>query len=393
MVMNNMMMDSGGIHITGGAVDTSISAYFTIVGEGESISDYFTTVDELVHGAGDVKTDIEGEIIGSAPKNKKIIKYDNDRKAAKKDETMRALLPEKVTDCAIGAKGDVCLNDDVLAKLRQVMKMENAAAKEVMAAAKKKTNCGDEKCVVKAMADDLGPRLVKDTLKFAFKIDGPTDSELFDHISIEHVMMQYRFRDKTFFPYNFNMINYADCSFRNGRVLNTPDTLATVKMSAIYADGYRTAGCIINSDTYQGPGKHWMALFVDMREPKCTVEFFNSSGNSPAPEWVNWMIKTKNNIEDEVKKINPAITTVEMVRGSNLRHQHSRTECGAYSLFYVWARLNRVPIEYFSKTPIPDQLMFEFRQHLFAGERGIANGRFDFDKYAKSVNIKWEHDD
>jgi hypothetical protein len=61
-----------------------------------------------------------------------------------------------------------------------------------------------------------------------------------------------------------------------------------------------------------------------------------------------------------------------------------------YSLFYIFARLNGVPKEYFIKNPVPDQLMFEFRQLLFSGEKGLTGGKFNWDKYRGQVSVSWE---
>jgi hypothetical protein len=124
-----------------------------------------------------------------------------------------------------------------------------------------------------------------------------------------------------------------------------------------------------------------MALFADARNSdRWTVEFFNSSGNAPAPEWVSWLVKTKAGMElilDREKKKIP----VEIMKVSSIRHQQSRSECGLYSLFYIWARLHNIPPEYFMENPIPDQLMFEFRQHLFEDPKRKTVKKFDWTAY------------
>jgi hypothetical protein len=185
------------------------------------------------------------------------------------------------------------------------------------------------------------------------------------------------------------MINYASYSWRNGQVSSSPDTLATISMSDLAQKNYKCAGCVINSDRYQGNGKHWMALFADWRDnSKWTVEFFNSSGNSPAPEWINWLIKTKNQLENMAadKPIE-----VEVCNVVGRRQQYSKSECGPYSLFYIWARLNNIKSSYFLENEIPDKYMFEFRQHLFNDkEIGVINGVFDWERYKGAVQIEWE---
>jgi hypothetical protein len=218
------------------------------------------------------------------------------------------------------------------------------------------------------------------------------------------------------------MLNYASYSYRNGYIVNKPDTLATINFDQLYygklsivsldqARGikpatraalsgqggscvkYRRAGCVINTDKYQGPGKHWMALFVDTTTPTWTVEFFNSSGNNPAPEWVNWMEKTKNILERIISSDSSDSNkrpVVEIIKSSNQQHQWSRSECGLYSLFYIWARLNHLSVEYFALNTIPDQLMFEFRHHLFHDQSRKQLKHFNWDKYQSDVKLEWE---
>ena len=246
-----------------------------------------------------------------------------------------------------------------------------------LAEAERKLNCRDEKCVLRTMENVLGVERVTGEIASRIKVEGPTDVTLLNNVNIDNVMRQWMYAFPDFFAYNFNMLNYATHSYHGSRVLNTPDTLATIGFDKLMREGYRKAGCIINSDVYQGPGEHWMALFADAQNG--TVEFYNSSGNAPAPEWINWMMKTRD-------MIGP---TAEIVRVTKIRHQQSKSECGPFSLFYVWARLHGVPPSYFATTTVPDQLMFEFRQHLFGTARKPT--RFDYDAFKAEVTIKWEN--
>jgi hypothetical protein len=242
------------------------------------------------------------------------------------------------------------------------------------------------------MSSKLGEDVVEHEININLKVEGPTDSKLLSNINIDSTLQQWTIRWSDFYPYNFHMLNYASYSYRNGRVVHKPDTLATLPFDDLYYGRtgrvYRCAACVINTDTYQGPGQHWMALFADARGVKWSVEFFNSSGNSPAPEWVNWMEKTKTIMENILT--NSDHNSVEMVKVSSIRHQKSRSECGLYSLFYIWARLNGVPYEYFSENHIPDQLMFEFRQHLFNDPRRTKLKSFDWSTYQGTAKIQWD---
>lgn len=300
-------------------------------------------------------------------------KYDNDHGPVEKDPIISSLLPDKITECSlVGPGAGSCLSIDSIKKIASKLKTDEPIDK-VIDASKNILGCATARCVVQKLDIDIG----KDAANF--KIKGPIDTSLLSNYNIDGVMRQYAARFPDFYPYNFNMLNYMDYSFHDGAIINEPDSLATVQFSDLHARGFRRAGCIINTDVYQGQGKHWMALFVDSTVP--SVEFFNSSGNAPAPEWISYMVKTKDQLEELTRR------TAQMVKVTNIRHQQSKTECGVYSLFYVWARLNKVPYSYFIDKPIPDQLMFEFRQHLFDGSPFV---EFDFHDYTKKFRIQWE---
>lgn len=336
------------------------------------------------------------------------VKYSSDHSApVAKDEIIAAVIPEKVSECIGESLTGSCMRPQTLERVLKIglagknetggrvgpLPIGGTAGeiREAVSAVAKKLGCDTNACILEALEPELGKQLVSDELRYisSRQVDGPTDVQLLSNVHIDGVMKVYAGLFPDFYPYNFNMANYASYSFRDGYIENTPDSLATVQFRDLYADGFKCCGCIINTDKYQGPGQHWMALFADTRGPTWTIEFFNSSGNVPAPEWVNWMVKTKMQAEDIAEKMKPR-PIVELVKCSQIRHQQSRTECGLYSLFYIYARLCGVPVEYFMKSPIPDQLMFEFRQHLFNSKRGLVKGVFDWKKYTNEVKVKWE---
>lgn len=328
----------------------------------------------------------------------RVVIYKNDHEQpAKKDEVISALIPDTISECAIYLEkpaGEPCTSAETIEEIGKALNVTGSPA-QIIEAAKTHLGCENERCVLGKLTPVLGEERVRKEISAVLKVKGPTDTQLLSNIHIDTTLKQWSLKFTDFFPYNFNMLNYASYSYDKGYVYKRPDTLATILFIDLYygqIDGrkYRCAACVINSDTYQGEGKHWMALFADARgNDRWTVEFFNSSGNNPAPEWVNWLEKTSAGmsliLEREKRKI-----PIEVLKVSEIRHQQSRTECGLYSLFYIWARLNGVPPEYFMKVPIPDQLMFEFRQHLFDDPRRKALKRFDWNEYKRTARIEWE---
>ena len=222
--------------------------------------------------------------------------------------------------------------------------------------------------------------MAKQELTENFKRLGPTDTSLLSNYDIDGTLQQWQntlFKD--FFAYDFNMADYQQI---NG-------SLATVSVPELYKRGIRTIGCIINTDVSTGRGKHWMALFGDFRSesPKFTIEFFNSSGNAPESHWKLWLHNTKNAMDDIAKSAGKQCKCVVVSRKC---HQKSQTKCGVYSLYYIWSRLKGVPYTQFSNIRITDELMFEFRQHLFYDPKRPPIRQFNYEEYANNTKIKWE---
>lgn len=306
------------------------------------------------------------------------------------EKIFRKVTPA-LTECALGTATDgICIRDSALKKVAKTHKITSTDRALILEGAMTSTGCSTQKCVlektIKGTHDD--PTELLDSLREDVKVTGPTNSKLLSNVHIDNTLRQWSAHIPEFFAYNFNMLDYARHSWRHGAVQDSPDTLATVNLAEVFAGKHKAAGCIINSDTYHGPGKHWMALFVDARgRDRWTVEFFNSSGNSPAPEWVNWLVKTRGQLEELSRDSG---IPVEIVNVIGLRQQYSKSECGVYSLYYVWARLQGIPPETFKRVHIPDKYMFEFRQHLFVESSDTPVKEFDWAEYQKRTPIVWE---
>lgn len=301
------------------------------------------------------------------------------------DNIAHELIPNDVSECALitgKGNGDICVSDEAIKALKVVAKTNDKDPKKVMEAAKKKLGCETQRCVLKSneFKNVVGVHAADREIKENLKINGPTSTALLSNINIDATLRQWGKKFKDFYPYNFNMVDYEERG----------DTLATVDVKDLYDRGYRTFACVINSDTYKGKGEHWMALFGDMRsDNKWTVEFFNSSGRAPVHEFAKWLTKTKNRFDDIIREYNLG-AIAESVKVAKIQHQKTRTECGVYSLYYIWARLHGTPYTYFLDTEISDALCFEFRQHLFYDPARKPVKRFNYKEFEGSANIKWE---
>lgn len=314
------------------------------------------------------------------------------------------LIPKKQSECATYlnldndiSDSDVCSSQQLIERVARVTNLDAnlADTRAIIDGAKKITECDTERCVLTKLRPQLGNKVVNHELDTRFKVEGPRGSDWLGDNNIDATLKQWHIKFPDFFPYNFNMRNYASYSLDKDtmRVINEPDTLASINFEDLFEKGFRTAACICNTDTYQGKGKHWIALFVDARDnsPEWTAEIFDSAGVTPYPEWQSWLSKTKIQLNELLDGGGGGNKKKEgfSVRASRMRHQDSNSECGVYSLFYVWARLNGISYRAFQENKVPDKLMFEFRQHLFHSNGWKDEDNFDWDEYQRKVKIEW----
>lgn len=307
-----------------------------------------------------------------------------------KDQVTLKLVPEVVSECSLvhkksnGIITGTCLSQKAVTWLGSKAGMNIAVPDEqVLKEIKQRYSASSDKDLLQYLPDDL----MKEQ-SINFKISGPDGVQLLSNYDIDQILTQWTVAFPDFWAYNFNMLNYTQQSFRDGRVQNQPDTLATVDPVELFKK-YKCCGCVINSDVYSGSGKHWMALFADNRGPEPTVEFFNSSGRSPAPEWISWLNRTARAI-DEVNKAANTKKAPAKIRYGNMVQQYSMTECGLYSLFYIWGRLNGIGPDYFMTKPIKDELMFEFRAHLYEGYLERNQKHWSYEVFKKNTKVKWD---
>lgn len=312
-----------------------------------------------------------GEVYGGSPTLKNMNNPHVPTTNNQKDNIITQLIPNKISaECSIIAPStDICLSEELINDLSKKLGTDGDPA-ATLKAAKEKTGCDSQVCVIKS---NLLTRQMRDKEIANVKVDGPTNVDWLSNIHIDNTLDMWTRRFKDFYHCKFSMADFAD----------EKDMLANSDLAKIYKDGFRTFGCVINTDKYSGTGRHWMALFVDMRSEPFSVEFFNSSGNQPQVTYIQWLVDTANSLK--------GIAATNIIKVCRIRHQNSKTECGVYSLFYIWARLNNTAPEYFMTTVIDDKLMMEFRLHLFNDKRRPIFNKFNYVEQFGSF-AQWEPD-
>jgi len=219
-----------------------------------------------------------------------------------------------------------------------------------------------------AAAHGLPPRAFDRELALRFKAPGPRDSlALLSNYDLDGVLQRWARVFPEFFPCPFAMMDFDT----NGDLFGEIDMaeilggLAATDLGPGIGLIQRKAaclGCVVNTDTSSGPGRHWVAVFVDCRPAKdaWSVEYFNSAGRPPPKVMTRWMERTRARLAalragGEVRTV--AVTDVD--------HQESQTECGLYALYYIRRRLEKVPHSFFEEVLVPDEAMTAFRRHVF----------------------------
>lgn len=301
-----------------------------------------------------------------------------------------------MSDCAFFLDSPACISIPTLNKIATGLKLPDAIKKnpvEVFKVAKDSTNCTSESCILsnRNIVEIIGERIARVEKDTYLKPAGPRDTRnWFSNVEIDKVMEQWHIAKPYFYNYPYGVRDYDEINHSLVKIppyilYHTPiiggdeaevdaSKLTNGKLTSIsnMVQGYRCFGCIINTDYSTGPGKHWMALFGDMRDDHkdpernkvWTVEYFNSSGKIHEP-FVKYIEFAANSMRKVVTEHNLDIT-VEPIVVCDIVHQKSKSECGPYSMFYIYSRLfEDVDYNIFKQKSISDDQMYTFRKVLF----------------------------
>jgi hypothetical protein len=116
---------------------------------------------------------------------------------------------------------------------------------------------------------------------------------------------------------------------------------------------YKYIGIVFNLDTHEGPGTHWVSLFVHI--PRKKIYYFDSTGED-----------IHENIQHLVDQIQNQNNKFELLKNYPVEHQFGNTECGMYTLFFIITMLETKNYNYFNGTKtFPDKKMQMLRKKYF----------------------------
>ena len=199
-------------------------------------------------------------------------------------------------------------------------------------------------------------------LETRFKPEGPSQSrEWLSNWNISDVLSAYSKR--------FHFFEFIDSAMMDFQKYD--NDLIKFDPEALRAKGKTCFACVLNTDVHTGRGKHWVTLFCDLRRSPGTLEFFNSANKSPPKDVSRFFDQLASRLgatyQKEVKYFETA---------GDIEHQKGNSECGLFSLYYIWNRLSEsLPLAMSSsanaaerfvlKSRISDSTAYAFRQQVF----------------------------
>ncbi len=114
----------------------------------------------------------------------------------------------------------------------------------------------------------------------------------------------------------------------------------------------KNIGTVLNMDTSDKGGSHWVSIFFKASKGY-QFDYFDSVGNEPPPE----VQKLINDIKKRYSSMKVNINRID--------HQLGSTECGVYSINFIINRLNGKSFESVSKNIIRDSEMNKKRKVFF----------------------------
>lgn len=269
----------------------------------------------------------------------------------------------------IGKSGGVCLSKKSLKALADVVHVSDEDPKKVIEHAKKKYNCDTELCVAKKAVRDVFNDELKQDIVTRFKTIGPRDNpkKFLNNFDIDGVLLRWMREFKDFMACPFAMRDFD----------STHETFSTLSLPDVYKGDYaidtgitgtikrknKTFACVLNTDYSTGRGKHWVAVFVDMRDAaNAMIFYFNSVGNKPFKEIVIWEERTR--AEMLASKL---FENVKIINVTTVAHQKENVVCGIYSLYFIRRMLEGTPYTFFmdENNTVSDATMDKFRRYLF----------------------------
>ena len=276
-----------------------------------------------------------------------------------------------------------CYTTDALQDIREAYnkhhkdKISENDPKEIAHQLRKKLgkSCSQEDCWLEEIQDGEKRRQLNELL---FAPDRPKEWEKapttwLSNYDIADVLRQYEVAYPEFKLLGPSAIDY-DYKEEGGKCVW--EELCRLSLKEVMQHGKTKLGVIFNLDKHDGPGTHWVAMFIDLDENM--IIYYDSAANPEPPE----ISRLKNEVITQAKQLDPP-KKMKLVKNA-IAHQSSNTECGMFCLFFIITCITRklepaikdklktsdkidntTLLRIFTKPGINDHMMMEYRDIYF----------------------------
>ena len=218
-------------------------------------------------------------------------------------------------------------------------------------------------------------------VKRRFATDVPEEWNINDHTWLDNFTLDkiMKFFEKKYRGFHFENATSLDFERKDIYGNCVVSGLCKYKMRDL-VNRYTSFGTILNTDPSHLPGKHWNALYVDIK--KRTILFYDSFGSLPHKEVNVFMERLKK----EGDKINGSGTWI--IKINSRSHQKSSSECGMYSVYFIIRMVVGESFESFTSRNVTDDYVNCLRGVLLDDVKGTYNKRCNIrrkDLLSKSV--------
>lgn len=186
-------------------------------------------------------------------------------------------------------------------------------------------------------------------------------NEWLSSTDINKVMNQYSKIYKCFKFIGPSPIDYDYMESENKCVW---DELCKFNLQQHIDNGKFKIGVIFNTDTHDGPGIHWVSLFINVK--KGFIFYFDSGGAEILPN-------IKKLVDSIINQGRELSTPIQFKFDQNYpkTHQYTTTECGMYSLYFIVHMLeDKLTGNYLKTHVIHDKYVQKFRK-IYYNETSI----------------------
>jgi hypothetical protein len=204
------------------------------------------------------------------------------------------------------------------------------------------------------LSDQEKADLAQRWLRPAMPADWKEDPDMWlDSNNIRDVMKQYeeaRSDFKFLGPYPIDFA--ARDPYVKGEDKCMIGEMCALDLDAESMKGKKYIGIVYNLDPHYKGGSHWVANFIDIPRGRCY--YFDSYGMKPPKQvyaFMQWL----------------GIQKPEICLGWNgRRFQHSNSECGMYSMYFIDRMLAGESFLKFCRRAPPDRFMLDMRDWMFS---------------------------